>query len=84
MRREIFSEEHELFRAQFRRFAAQEIAPKIAGWNERGMTDRATWLRLGEEGFLGACAPEQYGGAGGDFLYDGPKKSCTPPWCVAH
>ncbi len=70
MRREIFSDEHELFRAQFRRFAEKEIAPKVAQWNEGGMSDRATWRRLGEEGFLGACAPEQYGGAGGDFLYD--------------
>jgi len=25
---------------------------------------------MGEEGFLGACAPEEYGGAGADFLYD--------------
>ena len=30
MRRDIFSEEHELFREQFRRFAEAEIAPKIA------------------------------------------------------
>ena len=70
MRREIFSEEHELFRAQFRRFAEAEIAPKVAGWNAAGMTDRETWRRCGEEGFLGANAPEAYGGAGGDFLYD--------------
>jgi acyl-CoA dehydrogenase len=70
MRREIFGEEHELFRAQFRRFAEKEIAPKVAGWNAAGMTDRETWRRCGEEGFLGAHAPEEYGGAGGDFLYD--------------
>ena len=70
MRREIFSEEHELFRDQFRRFAAAEIEPKIAEWNDRGMTDRETWKRCGDEGFLGANAPEAYGGAGADFLYD--------------
>jgi acyl-CoA dehydrogenase len=70
MRRDIFSDEHELFRSQFQRFAAKEIEPKIADWNARGMTDRETWRRAGEEGFLGACAPEAYGGAGGDFLYD--------------
>jgi acyl-CoA dehydrogenase len=70
MRREIFDEEHELFRAQFRRFAEAEIAPKIAGWNAAGMTDRETWRRCGQAGFLGANAPEVYGGAGGDFLYD--------------
>jgi len=70
MRRDLFSEEHELFRAQFRRFAEKEIEPKIAGWNARGMSDRETWRRCGEEGFLGANQPEAYGGAGGDFLYD--------------
>jgi acyl-CoA dehydrogenase len=70
MRREVFSEEHEIYREQFRRFAAKEIEPKIAEWNARGMPDRETWRRLGAEGFLGASMPEAYGGAGGDFLYD--------------
>ena len=70
MQRDVFSPDHELFRDQFRRFAAKEIEPKIEEWNERGMSDRATWRRMGEEGFLGANAPAEYGGAGGDFLYD--------------
>jgi acyl-CoA dehydrogenase len=70
MRRDIFGEEHEQFRQQFRRFAAREIAPKVEEWNARGMSDRDTWRRAGAEGFLGACAPVEYGGAGGDFLYD--------------
>ncbi len=70
MKRDVFTDEHELFREQFKRFAKNEIEPKIAGWNEKGMSDRETWRRMGEEGFLGANAPEQYGGAGGDFLYD--------------
>ena len=70
MKRDIFSEEHELFRDQFRRFAEKEIEPKIAGWNAQGMSDRETWKRCGEAGFLGANQPEEYGGSGGDFLYD--------------
>ena len=70
MRRDIFTEEHEQFRAQFKRFADKEIVPKIAQWNEAGMSDRETWRRMGAEGFLGAAAPVEYGGAGGDFLYD--------------
>ena len=70
MRRDIFTEEHELFREQFRRFAQKEIEPKIEAWNARGMSDRETWRRAGQEGFLGASAPEEYGGAGGDFLFD--------------
>ncbi len=70
MRRDIFTPEHELFREQFRRFVAKEIEPKVAEWNAKGSSDRETWRRMGQEGFLGACAPEAYGGAGGDFLYD--------------
>ena len=70
MKRDIFSDEHELFREQFIRFARAEIEPKIAAWNEKGMSDRESWRRMGEEGFFGGNAPEQYGGAGGDFLFD--------------
>jgi alkylation response protein AidB-like acyl-CoA dehydrogenase len=70
MRRDIFSDEHELFREQFQRFAAAEIEPKIAQWNRDGTTDRETWRKCGEAGFLGANAPEEYGGSGGDFLFD--------------
>ena len=70
MRREIFSQEHELFRDQFRRFADREIVPRVEGWNARGMSDRDSWCKMGEAGFLGAHAPAEYGGGGADFLYD--------------
>ena len=70
MRREIFSEEHELFRAQFRRFVATEVEPHVLAWNAAGITPRAIWKRMGEEGYLGANQPVEYGGAGADFLYD--------------
>jgi acyl-CoA dehydrogenase len=70
MRRDIFTEEHDLFREQFRRFAHKEIEPKIAKWNAEGMSDRESWRRAGAEGFLGGNAPAEYGGAGADFLYD--------------
>lgn len=69
MVRDVFSEEHELFRHQVRRFVEKEVAPKIERWNREGTSDRATWRRAGEEGFLGPNAPEPYGGAGADFLY---------------
>jgi len=70
MRRDIFSEEHELFRGQLRRFVAAEVEPHIAAWKAAGITPRAIWKRMGEEGYLGANQPVEYGGAGGDFLYD--------------
>lgn len=70
MRRDIFTDEHEMLREQFKRFIANEIEPKIEGWNKAGSSDRATWKRLGDEGYLGATAPEEFGGSGGDFIYD--------------
>jgi acyl-CoA dehydrogenase len=70
VKRDIFSEEHELFRAECRRFVEAEIAPRVEEWNEAGTSDRETWQKLGAAGFLGACAPEEYGGAGADFLFD--------------
>jgi acyl-CoA dehydrogenase len=70
MKRDIFSADHQLFRHQFRKFAEREIAPRVAEWNERGMSDRETWRKLGEAGYLGANQPAEYGGSGADFLYD--------------
>ena len=70
MRRTLFNKEHELFREQFRRFVEKEVAPKVAAWNEVGYCDHETWRRMGEEGYLGANAPEEYGGTNAGFLYD--------------
>ena len=69
MRRDIFTEDHDLFRRQVRRFVEKEIAPKVPEWNTTGMSDRESWRRAGAEGLLGVCAPAEYGGAGADFLY---------------
>ncbi|MFI5308798.1 MAG: acyl-CoA dehydrogenase family protein [Polyangiales bacterium] len=70
MKREIWSAEHDLFRAGLRRFIEAEITPKLAEWNARGQSDKAAWKKLGQAGYLGAAMPERYGGGGGDFLYD--------------
>src|SRR5512134_2490687 len=69
MRRDLFTEDHELFRTQVRRFVEKEVVPKVEEWNARGTSDRETWKRAGAEGLLGVCAPTEYGGAGADFLY---------------
>ena len=70
MQREIFTEEHEMFREQVRRFVKAEIEPFVDEWNDAGITPRSIWESMGRAGFLGANAPEEWGGAGGDFLYD--------------
>ncbi len=70
MRREIFSEDHDTFRDQFRRFVAAEIEPHVLEWNAAGITPRSIWKRMGEEGYFGCDMPAEWGGAGADFLYD--------------
>ena len=50
MRRTIFSEEHDLFRSEFRRFANAEIVPHLETWNEAGISDRGAWKKMGEAG----------------------------------
>ena len=70
MRRTIFSDEHEQFRAEFRRFAEGELLPHVEEWNQAGISDRAAWRKMGAAGFIGANQPEEYGGAGADFLFD--------------
>lgn len=70
MRREIFSEEHDQFREEFRRYAESEVEPHVARWNSQGISDREAWEKLGSQGYLGADQAEEYGGAGADFLYD--------------
>jgi alkylation response protein AidB-like acyl-CoA dehydrogenase len=67
--RTLFTPEHEAFRDSFRRFVDKEIAPFHEAWEEQGYVDRAVWDKAGENGFLCATLPEQYGGAGADKLY---------------
>ncbi|MDE0702188.1 MAG: acyl-CoA dehydrogenase family protein [Rhodospirillaceae bacterium] len=68
--RTLFSPDHELFRASVRSFLEAEVVPHYADWEEAGYTPRDIWLRAGEMGLLGTGIPEEYGGAGGDFLWD--------------
>src|SRR5512133_2208279 len=67
--RTLFSPDHEAFRDSFRRFVEKEIAPHHEAWEEQGYVDRAVWNNAGENGFLCATMPEEYGGAGADKLY---------------
>ena len=67
--RTLFSAEHSLFRDQVRRFIANEITPHHAQWERDGIVPRALWLKAGQAGLLCTGVPEEYGGAGGDFLF---------------
>ena len=69
MERSLFSEEHDIFRRNFRQFAETRVMPQQSKWREQGVVDREIWLEAGESGFLCPWMEEEYGGAGGDFLH---------------
>jgi acyl-CoA dehydrogenase len=68
MQRQLFAQEHELFRDSVRRFIAREVVPHQPRWNEAGIVDREAWRKAGAEGLLCPWLTEEHGGPGGDFL----------------
>lgn len=70
IKRSIFREEHEIFRQTVRRFVEREIVPYHAQWEHDGIVPRDLWLKAGAEGLLCCTVPEEYGGLGGDYLFD--------------
>jgi glutaryl-CoA dehydrogenase (non-decarboxylating) len=60
--------ENRLVQQTARDFVEAEIEPHIREWDERGEVHREVFERLGALGFLGAPIPEQYGGAGADYI----------------
>jgi acyl-CoA dehydrogenase len=69
MQRDVFSEDHELFREQFKKFCAREITPHIERWEQQRIVDRETWRKAGAQGFLCPWVDPKYGGSGVDFGY---------------
>jgi acyl-CoA dehydrogenase len=69
MRRNLFDDEHELFRATVKRFIEREVVPQQERWREQGMVDRDAWRRAGEAGLLCPWLEERWGGPGGDLRH---------------
>ena len=63
IRSAYFSEEHEMLRAQLRRFVEEEIKPHALAWEEQGFTPREVLRKMGALGFLGIRYPAEYGGS---------------------
>ncbi|HSP74127.1 MAG TPA: acyl-CoA dehydrogenase family protein [Gaiellaceae bacterium] len=64
---ELTPEQREI-QAVAREFAAAEIEPHAAAWDRAHAFPRELLSQLGELGLMGVCVPEEYGGAGADFL----------------
>jgi alkylation response protein AidB-like acyl-CoA dehydrogenase len=61
------AEELQSLREAVRLFAAQEIAPHAQEWDRQEGYPDSIVRKLGEQGFLGVLAPEDYDGAGGNY-----------------
>ena len=62
------SDDQQRVRAVAREFADAELGDKIAPYDERHEFPHAIVARLGPLGFLGVLVPEEYGGAGLDYV----------------
>jgi alkylation response protein AidB-like acyl-CoA dehydrogenase len=69
MRSVYFSDEHDHFRHEVRRFVETEVAPNAAAWEQARAIPREIFRRMGELGYLGINFPEAYGGAGADIFF---------------
>ena len=71
MKRNLYNEDHELFRSSFRAFVETEIVPHYDRWETEGVVDRGLLRAAGASGFIGVSIPEEFGGAGiHDFRYN--------------
>ena len=71
MRRDLFTEDHESFRALNREFVDKEVVPCYPEWERAGRMPREVFKRLGSLGVLGMAIPEEYGGGGvSDYRYN--------------
>lgn len=61
-----FAEEHNILRAQVRKFVETEIVPNAEAWEEDGSVPRELLHKMGELGFLGLMHEEKYGGSAMD------------------
>ncbi len=67
MRRSLFEDLHEDFRASFRTFLAREVIGeegRYGEWERAGIVPREVFALAGQGGFLGMAVPEANGGAG--------------------
>src|SRR5215472_12376282 len=64
---ELTPEQREI-QALAREFVQQEVEPHAAEWDREHRFPRELFAKLADLGLMGVCVPEEYGGAGADFL----------------
>ena len=89
MKRTIYDEDHEAFRASAKEFLDRQVKPHLEEYAEQHGLPREFWLEAGKQGFLGLEIPEQYGGSeAGDYRFNAvlteelAKVNMSLPSCV--
>jgi alkylation response protein AidB-like acyl-CoA dehydrogenase len=62
------SDDQREIQALAREVAKEKIEPNAAEWDREHRFPRELFAELAELGLMGVCIPEEYGGAGADFL----------------
>jgi glutaryl-CoA dehydrogenase (non-decarboxylating) len=62
------SNEQRLLEQSVREWAGREVAPRIRELDREHRFDRGLFPQMAELGLLGICVPEEYGGAGMDYV----------------
>src|SRR3954451_8348999 len=71
MRRSIYDEDHEAFRASVKEFLDRQVTPALEEHQANKQIPRDFWLEAGKQGFLGLEIPEEYGGSeAGDYRFN--------------
>src|SRR6476661_1222161 len=64
----ILSEEHQMIRDALRSFSQERLAPNAARWDREHYFPKNELKELAQLGAFGVAVPEQYGGAGLDYV----------------
>ena len=64
----LLTEEQERIRETARDFAAEVLLPHSAEWERDAVFPRAALRELGKLGFMGMTVPEEWDGAGADYV----------------
>jgi len=64
----ILTEEQEMIRDMARAFAQKELAPYAAEWDQGSPLPAGLLRQMGDLGLMGMTVPEQWGGAGTDYI----------------
>ena len=57
MKSDLFTAEHEAYRAVVREFVRRHVEPSQQRWDEQRLIDRDVWLEAGRQGLLGLAVP---------------------------